>query len=185
MRKVLFVMALAAFAAHAQDIKFPASFDKLAAKAEEVVDVTVDPAMLQIAGKFLAAQEEKEPKAAKAKDVVSGLKGIYVKSLKFAKEGEYSRADVDEIRSQLSGPGWARLVTVRDKTDDVGVYLKKEGEKVVGMAVLAAEPKELTVVNIVGPIDLEHLAALGGQFGVPNLPNLPAGQKPPAKTEKK
>ena len=38
------------------------------------------------------------------------------------------------------------------------------------LAILVAEPRELTVVNIVGPIDLTRLAAMRGQFGIPNVP---------------
>ena len=32
-----------------------------------------------------------------------------------------------------------------------------------------AEPREFTVVNIVGPVDLEKLAGLEGQFGIPHI----------------
>jgi hypothetical protein len=37
------------------------------------------------------------------------------------------------------------------------------------MAVLALEDRELTVVNIVGPVDLDKLAKLEGQLGIPEL----------------
>jgi hypothetical protein len=43
------------------------------------------------------------------------------------------------------------------------------GTDVLGLAVLSAEPKELTVVNIVGPVDLEKLAKLEGNLGIPDL----------------
>jgi hypothetical protein len=43
------------------------------------------------------------------------------------------------------------------------------GDQIGGLAVLVAEEKELTVVNIVGPVDLDKLAKLEGQFGVPEL----------------
>ena len=45
----------------------------------------------------------------------------------------------------------------------------RTGDQVSGLAVLATDPKELTVVNIVGPIDLEKLTQLEGQFGIPDL----------------
>ena len=51
------------------------------------------------------------------------------------------------------------------------------GDQIGGLAVVSIEPKELTVVNIVGPINLEKLSQLEGSFGVPYL-NLP-----PAKTK--
>jgi len=38
----------------AQDVKMPADLDKLAAKASEVVDVSLDGAMLRLAGRFLS-----------------------------------------------------------------------------------------------------------------------------------
>ena len=43
------------------------------------------------------------------------------------------------------------------------------GEQVGGLAVLVFEARELTVVNIIGPVDLEKLSKLEGQFGVPEL----------------
>ena len=45
----------------------------------------------------------------------------------------------------------------------------KNGAEISGLAVLAADPKEITVVNIVGPVDLEKLTELEGNFGVPEL----------------
>ena len=49
------------------------------------------------------------------------------------------------------------------------VYLLFNGEQVGGLAVLHTDDKELTVVNIVGPVDLDKLAKLEGQLGVPDL----------------
>jgi hypothetical protein len=49
------------------------------------------------------------------------------------------------------------------------VYLLFNGETVGGLAVLHTDDKELTVVNIVGPVDLDKLAKLEGQMGVPDL----------------
>jgi hypothetical protein len=43
----------------------------------------------------------------------------------------------------------------------------KQGDAIAGMAVLVAESRELTVVNIVGPIDIEKLSQLEGHFGIP------------------
>jgi len=38
-----------------------------------------------------------------------------------------------------------------------------------GLAVIATDDRELTVVNLVGPVNLDKLAKLEGQFGVPEL----------------
>ncbi len=152
----------------AQDVKLPASFEHLAAKASEVVDVTLDGKMLEFAGKFLSS---KDPDEAKVKSMLAGLRGIYVKSFEFEKEGEYSLADLEAVRTQVHGPGWSRIVgvTSRKAGEHAEVYVKAEGDQVGGLVVLAAEPKELTVVNIIGRINLDDLAELGGHFGVPDL----------------
>src|ERR1035441_8860389 len=95
--------------AWAQDIKMPPAFDKLEAKAKEHVEVTLDSNMLQFAGKFLSGQDADQ---AKAKKIVAGLKGITVRNYTFAKEGEYTAADLDAFREQLKAPGWSRIVGV-------------------------------------------------------------------------
>ncbi len=157
--------------------------EKLSDKAAEVNDVTLDGALLQMAGKFLDASGD--PDAAQAKEVIKGLKGIYVKSFEFDEPNQYSPADVEAIRSQLARPGWTRIVesTSRRKheAEHDEIYLFKEGDTIAGMAILVAEAKELTVVNIVGVIDFEKLGALAGKFGVPeDLKEKPA--KPKSKT---
>ncbi len=43
------------------------------------------------------------------------------------------------------------------------------GAQISGLAVLATELKEITVINIVGPVDLEKLTQLEGEFGIPEL----------------
>ncbi|MBS1873363.1 MAG: DUF4252 domain-containing protein [Acidobacteria bacterium] len=152
----------------AQDVKIPASIEKLADKASEVVDVTLDASLLQLAAKFLPAND---PDTAQVKRLVSGLKGVYVRSFQFDKPGEYQASDVESIRSQLRGPNWARIVGVRKlkSGEHSEVYLRTEGGSITGLAVIAAEPKELTIVNINGPIRPEDLQELGGHFGIPKL----------------
>jgi hypothetical protein len=168
---VLFTVILlpaGATAARGQDVKIPANVERLAAKAVETVNVTVDGALLQLAGKFLSSTD---PDQKKIKTLIGNLKGIYVRSFEFANEGEYSTADVDSLRSQLRAPEWSKMVTVSSKKggDNVDVFFKMEKDKIAGLVVIAAEPRELTFVNIVGPIDLDQLSSLGGQFGIPKV----------------
>ncbi|HYY41377.1 MAG TPA: DUF4252 domain-containing protein, partial [Pyrinomonadaceae bacterium] len=107
------------------------------------------------------------------KQIIAGLKGVYVKNFEFNNEGEYTQADIAPIRAQLKAPGWARFVNVINKKEgrNIEVYLMTapQGARVEGLAILAAEPKQLTVVNIVGIIDIEKLSKLEGQFGIPDL----------------
>jgi hypothetical protein len=82
----------------------------------------------------------------------------------------------------MKGPGWSKMVGVQENSDREGVEIsvKTEGGQIAGVAILAYEPKELTVVSILGQIDLERLGELGGRFGIPVLP-VPSPKKKPAK----
>jgi len=154
--------------ASAQNAKLQTSqLDALAAKATETVDVNIDESLMQMTAKFLSS---KDPDEAKVKELVNGLKGIYVRSFEFETEGQYSAADLESIRSQLRNSSWDRIVNINSKKEGaVEVYLMHSAGVIGGLAVLATDPKEVTIVNIVGPVDLEKLSALEGNFGVPVL----------------
>jgi hypothetical protein len=171
MRRVLgalVVLGLSAGPAAAQEIKIPIDIDKLAAKAIDTVNVTVDGALLQLASKFLSA-DDPDQKAAKA--LISKLKGIYVRNLVFANPGEYADADLDGLRRQLKSPAWTPMANVRSTSsgENVDVFIRMEKDQIAGLVVIAAQPKNLTIVNIVGTIDLDQLASLGGHFGIPKI----------------
>jgi hypothetical protein len=152
--------------ASAQGTRINLDFPDMAAKASETVDVTLDGAMLRLAGKFLSNSDADERAA---KEMINGLAGIYVRSYEFDHEGEYDRSEAEHIRRQL-GPTWKKIVKVASRTrEDVDIYADTRGDAITGLLIISAEPKEFTVVNIVGPVDLEKLAALEGQFGIPNI----------------
>lgn len=165
---LVFVVLGAAVTAVAQNPRIQTSqLDALAAKASETVDVSIDESLIQLGAKFLSRKNSDE---AKVKDLVNGIKGIYVKSFEFETEGQYSQADLEGVRSQLRNSAWNKIVNVNSKKQgSVEVYVMHSGTQISGLAVLAWEPKEVTVVNIIGPVDLEKLTQLEGQFGIPDL----------------
>lgn len=154
--------------AHAQNARIEmGQLDHLGVKASETVDVNIDERLMQLTAKFLSG---KDPDEAKIKDLINGLKGIYVKSFEFERGGDYSQADIESIRSQLRNPAWSRILNVSSKREgSIEVYLMSNASQVGGLVVVATDLKELTIVNIVGPVDLEKLSQLEGQFGVPEL----------------
>lgn len=178
----LVVLIGSALFLRAQDVKLPPDVEKLSSKAKETVEVNMDGPMLRWASKFLSAEDPDEQKAAK---VVANLKGIYVRSYEFEKEGAYTIAEVESLRSQVRTPGWSKVVGVRSGTDgdNVDVFFKLENEKMAGIVIICAEPKELTFVNIVGQLELDQLSDLGGEFGIPKL-NPKTLSKPEAKADK-
>jgi Zn-dependent alcohol dehydrogenase len=164
---MLLLFGGAAITARAQGARLQIDqLDSLANKASETVDVKLDERLMATTAKIFSGKDD-----ADIKEILKGLKGIYVKSFEFEKAGEYSPADVESVMSQLRGGGWSKIVGVTSKKDgdNVEVYLMMQGDQIQGLVVISAEPKEFTVVNIVGPVNLEKLTRLEGQFGVPDL----------------
>lgn len=163
-------LALTAARASAQDrgrLRLD-SLERLAPKATDTVNVEVDGFLIKLASKILS---DKDPDEKTAKEIISGLRGVYVRSYEFGKEGAYADSDIAPIREQLRAPAWTRLVGVRshDDGDDAEIYVATEAGRVQGLTVLVAEPKEVTVINIVGDIDVEKLKRLEGSLGIPRI----------------
>jgi len=142
------------------------NLDRLSEKASDTTEVTLDGALLKLAAKFLSADD---PDQAKIKKLVAELKGIYVRVFEFDHEGVYGESDVTAIRKQVQSQGWSRIIGIRSKkdTENAEIYLKEGRDG--GLAIICANPKELTVVNIVGKISLDELSDLGGNLGVPKI----------------
>jgi len=172
MLKLISIALLAAVCAappvYAQNARLQIDhLDKLFPRAVETIDVRVEGSLLQVASKFLRSDRVDE---AAVKEIIQALKGVYVKGVEFDKDGEYGEADVEAIRQQLAAPGWDRIVGVRSKRggENVEVFLMINNDAVIeGIGVLISEPKQIMVVNVVGPLDPEKINNLRGQFGIP------------------
>jgi hypothetical protein len=142
-------------------------FASLAKKASEVVNVNFDPRLLGMACRFLSSDD---PEEAQVKKLCAGLRGIFVRHYTFESDFAYPKADIDAVRRQLNAPGWSQMVNVRSNKEksDVDVYVLIEGDQARGLSIIASQPREFTIVNIVGSIDLEQLHELKN-LGVPDL----------------
>jgi hypothetical protein len=140
----------------------------LEGKADEVVSVNLDGESLEQGRKLLAIRNGV---GKSVKELLNGLKGVYLRRFFFGNKKAYDEGDVDSIRQQLKQPGWVPMidVKVRQKEEAVTVYSYMQNEKLTGLTVLSSEPQEVTVINIVGDVDLEGLAELGRQMGIPAM----------------
>src|SRR5262245_2640492 len=109
------LVTAAAFVAQAQDARIQTtSLDHLATKASETVDVNIDGRLLQLASKLFSDKDVDEKQI---KELLAGIKGIYVRSFEFEADGQVTAADIESIRSQLRAPTWSRLLNVTSKKD--------------------------------------------------------------------
>ena len=153
----------------AQDarLKLP-EFKALAGKATESVNISLSPWLLHMAGAFI---KDKDEDSVATKHLLAGIKSIEIRSYQFATDFAYSSGDIDGVRSQLTGPGWNRLMQVhhRDKSEDVDMYVLIENNVTKGFALIASEPREFTIINIVGAINIDDLPKLEGHLHLPKI----------------
>jgi hypothetical protein len=172
MKNRILVLALGAAAlalpslAQTSQLPLPPAVEKeLAARASNVTEVTLGKNMLGFAAKFMNGKDQDQ---AATRNLIEGLDGIYVRSYEFDKEGEYSMEEIEKLRQYFETSEWTPLVRERERktgeTTDVMVKLVNGENR--GMFIFTAEPKELTIVLILGPIKMEDLGKLKGIGGL-------------------
>lgn len=149
-------------------------FDRLAEKAKESAVVNLGPEQLSL----LAGMQPKEGGKELA-DLARTLKGIQVRSLEFDSPGQYDLNEVRALGEKIKSSGtWVPLITVKEKGEFTEILIRKGADgKSDGLLILAAEPKELTLVHIDGVGDIASLAKLGGLAGIPEVAGALGGGK--------
>ena len=167
---VLSALALSAVSmAQPSPLPLPPPVEKeLAARAANVTEVTLGKNMLGFAAKFMNGKDQDE---AATRRLIEGLEGIYVRSYEFDKEGEYSMEEIAKLRQYFETSEWSPIVREREKStgETTDVMVKLVNGESHGLFVLTVEPKELTIVLILGPIRMEDLGKLKGIGGLSAL----------------
>lgn len=159
--------------AQSSALRLPSPLEKeLAARASNVTEVTLGKNMLTFAAKFMNGDDKDD---AATRQLIEGLDGIYVRDYEFDKPGQYSVEEIENLRKAFETPEWTPIVRERDRKggETTDVMMKMVNGESQGMFVLSAEPKELAIVLILGPIRMNELGALKGLGGLGNLGALP------------
>jgi hypothetical protein len=163
--------------AQMQALPLPTPLEKeLAARATNVTEVTLGKNMLTFAAKFMNGKRSDE---AATRQLIEGLDGIYVREYEFDKTGEYSMDEIEKLRQTFETPEWSPIVREREKKtgESTDVLMKMVNGESRGMFILSAEPKELSIVLILGPIRMEDLGKISGIAGVGNALGNTAGTR--------
>ena len=162
----------------------PAVEKELAARASDATEVTLNKSMLGFAAKFMNGKDQDDQAA---RQLIEGLDGIYVRDYEFDKPGQYSMDQIEALRQQFQEPEWSPMVHVRESKsgETTDVLMKMVNGQPQGMFVLDAEPKELTIVLILGPIRMDQLGMLKGLGGLGALGNVTNGAQGKFNKDKK
>ena len=187
MRKVFLVLALTTPLMAQQGFDFK-SLDKLDALATNKTKVTLDSDLLGLAAGFLGNADDGDKEGDSIRSLVKSLKGVYVRTYEFDKDGQYSPADVEPFRAYLKQQQWNKIVESQEGKELSEVYIQPlPNGKFGGVAIVDIEPRELTVVYISGVISMSDLQKLQGNMGIPGV-DLKGARKPapnPAPDKKK
>src|SRR5258708_39963808 len=126
-------------------------FGSLGDKATESVNLSLSPWLLRIAA---ACLDDKDADSRATKKLLAGIKSIEIRNYQFPTDFAYSAADIDAVRLQGAAPGWTRLMQVRNRksNENVYMYLLVDNNGSKGVALIGSEPREFTIINIVGSI---------------------------------
>lgn len=140
----------------------------LESKATETVSISLDAPLMRLAASFL---DPRKPEDAATQQLISSITGIYVRSFTFRDDYAYPKAELDALHQQLVAPAWMSFMHVKSQKDhtDVEIFVALDGTTTKGVAIVAIEPREFTIVNLVGAVDLRKLHDLEGRFGIPKL----------------
>jgi hypothetical protein len=169
-RILTFALAAAAFTApgfaQTTSLPDPPPVEKaIAERASNVTEVTLGKNMLAFAAKIMNGKNNDD---AEARHLIEGLDGIYVRDYEFDKEGEFSAEQVEQLRKYFETSEWSPIVRERERKtgESTDVMVKLVNGETRGMFILDVEPKELTIVLILGPIRMEDLHKLKGVAGL-------------------
>ncbi len=139
--------------------------DGLEEKADEVVKVNLWGKSLEQGKKLLGLRKNVTSPVSR---FLAGLKGVYRRTYRFAGV-KPDREDVEPIYRQLADGGWAPLIETENRKEDsaVSVYSYYKNKEVAGVTVVSTDPEEVTVVRIMGSVDLEILSDIGKGLGLP------------------
>ena len=146
--------ALVSVPAEAQ--KLDLNFNAVAKNATDKTEISLEGPMLEMVKQTVLKNLTTEQMA-----LFGSVQQIGLHNYEFAKSGDYSDSDLASLRKQLtSSPGWSRVLNSKDKNENTEIYVLTEGDKANGVVLISAAAKELTVIHIVGSIQLAKLQEL-------------------------
>jgi hypothetical protein len=141
----------------------------------QFVEIQINSNLLSLAA---SAVEQQQPDAARL------LRSVQLVRVNVIGLADDNRAEmqkrVRQIHQDLDAQGWDHNVAVQEKNgQEVGIYTRtRGGEALAGLAITVIDPKDAVVlINIVGDIRPEQVAALGEKLDIKPLKDVGAALK--------
>jgi hypothetical protein len=158
--------------AEAQDISREAGYVDLASiersfNTPPKVEVNIRGSLLRM---VTEASRREDPGLA---DVLGRLKSVQVRQWDVdAADRAGIERHAETFTERLTRGGWETIVRVREAGQNVGIFLRENGQVISGLTIVVVEDGEATFVNIVGDIDPSEIGKIGQQFNIRGLNGL-------------
>ncbi|MFN3162982.1 MAG: DUF4252 domain-containing protein [Pseudohongiellaceae bacterium] len=137
--------------------------------SEPTVEISLKAPLLSMVTNLIRSEDEE------AADFISKLLRVTVHVFESDNNNVTEMSDsMEGISDDLDVQGWERVVRVREDQSHVDIYVRMSAnaEIIHGLAIMVAEPYETVLVNIIGDISGNDLAALGRRFDIDQLQDL-------------
>jgi Domain of unknown function (DUF4252) len=172
--KMTWILIAAAMPALAQQNFDFKSLDKIGANATGSTNISLEGDTLKLATSIFGGDS----------GPLKNLTGVYVRSFEFGKTGQYKEADLAPLRAYVASLKWVKIIDSKEAEESSEIYVKTlPDNKLGGLAIISAEPKEVTVVFISGSLNMSDIPKLSGNFGLPPI-ELEYHSKPPENPKK-
>src|ERR1035438_2808691 len=172
-RIIAFIFAATALSvpalAQTAQLHAPSDLEKeLAARASNVDEITLDKKMLSFASQFMNHKQTINPLANQDADatrkLIESLDGIYVRDYEFDKEGQFTAEQAEQLRAYYETNEWSPMVRDRDRKtgESSDIMVKLVNGESHGLLILDIEPKEISIVLIMGPVHMQDLHKVMG-----------------------
>lgn len=137
---------------------------------DQEMEIHLTQPLLGVVGAFVGSED---PDLA---ELIKHLHLVKVNGFSFGSGEEDDVASFMEATAKkLRSGDWDNIVKVRERGENVNVFVKFEGDKrtqadtfLSGLAVLVLEDDQATFVNVVGRFRLEDIAKVGQHFDIPS-----------------
>ncbi len=175
-RIITLFMLLLSFSIIAQKIDYTqyagyvdlGNFDSIDKIEDQVTEVLIEEHLIKMVAKMT---KHSEPELS---DLLDGIKLVKVHAFENTEKSyDKIKENAARIDEELMDKDWDRIVKIRSTKEFANVYIKTDGELIVGLVVTTGEMRgESAFVNIVGDINLETIGELGSKFDIPSLDHI-------------
>lgn len=143
------------------------------------VEIKVNRSLINMAARLA---KDSEPEMAR---ILEGLRSLRINVMEFDQpDGRNVKSRIQSIRKELEAHEWEQVVCVKEEKEDVGIYVKLNGEdSVEGVAVTVIEEHQAVLIHVDGSIRPEELAQLGERLNLEPLKQLEVALDNPLKQD--